>query len=176
MKIHPEIYKGLLAWTTAFSIVEPISILVSGDYHKPFVAVHVLANYLFYTIIFVKTMYIYKYFFKYDEFFPHKKITSKRISQFFAVFLVVQLVIDTSWAFMLKYLTPIFPILKIFTPFDRSMGLQLIINYVSVGMAMLTLTFGAHMYITDMEALSTILFSIFTIMLLAMPNSSRTLG
>jgi hypothetical protein len=175
MKVHSEVYKGLLAWTTAFFVVEPILLLVAGYSNNPIVVFHFLGNYLFYTVIFVKTMYIYKLLFKKSEYFPNKDITSKNITLFFTIFILVQLVIDTSWAFMLKYMTRYIPILRIFAPYDRSMGLDLIINYVTKGQAVLLLTFVTFLYTSDMEAISTILFSMFVILVLAMPKNAKFL-
>lgn len=175
MKIHPEIYKGLLAWTTAFFLIEPFELLMAGYANDPMVVFHFLGNYLFYTVIFVKTMYIYKILFKKDEYFPSKEVTSKNITLFFTIFILVQLVIDTSWAFMLRYMTRYIPLLKVFAPYDRSLGLDLIIKYVTKGQLVMLVTFIMFLYTSDMEAISTILFAMFVVLVMAVPKNKKFL-
>lgn len=171
MKVHHEIYKGLFAWTTAFLLAEPIVKMINGDIYKPNLVLRIICDYLYFTLIFLKAMFVYKHIFKKSEYFPDKDTSVKNITTFFAIFVGVQIIIDVCWAFMLQYLTAYIKILKIFSPYDRDFGVHFIINYTTHSASYLFLTMAIHLFLRDLEALGVIFFSLFTVFVISLQNS-----
>ena len=60
------------------------------------------------------------------------KKSDKNITQFIALFSVVQIIFDVVWGIMLQYISNYITILKLFTPYDRHIGVNFILNYTTL--------------------------------------------
>lgn len=175
MQFDKEPYQLLLSWTIAFALVEPLVALLNyGRYRmfgiptiyqihaktSPFLVV--ISEYLYFTIVFVKTMYFYKLIFKKPTYYPRKD-NKDDYRDFIICFLVVQFIVDLLWAISIKIITAHIPFLGFLNNYSRKLGIYAFIRPLIYGCILLGTTEAVHRHFGDLEGIATILFSLFAI-------------
>lgn len=171
MKFDPEPYKMLLAWTVAFSICEPavtlMNHLIGGRsmyrmYPKTSPFLVVISEYIYFAIIFVKTMYIFKHVLRRPTYYPRKG-NWKDYRDFLLCYIVVQLIIDVVWSIFIGNVTSQVNFLDFVKNYSRELGFYALLRPLIYGISVLIVTEIVLRYVGDMEALGSLLFALFLI-------------
>lgn len=175
MQFIVEPYKLVLAWTVAFSILEPIVTLfnyfMSSKYGiktmyqmysktSPFLIV--ISEYIYFTIIFVKTMYIYKHIFGKPTFYPRQGVWDD-YKDFLVCYIIVQLIIDVVWSIFINNVTGRVPFLQFVKNYSRELGIYAIMRPLTYGLCLLGITEAVFRHLGDLEALGSLLFGLFIV-------------
>lgn len=127
---------------------------------SPFLVV--ISEYIYFAIIFVKTMYIYKHFLKKPTYYPRKG-NWKDYRDFLICYIVVQLIIDVIWSITISQVTRRVPILDFVQNYSRELGVFALLRPLIYGIALLAATEVVLRYLGDLEALGSVLFALFLI-------------
>lgn len=169
-----EPYKLLFIWTTAYSILEPFVALINYLLYinfgiksmfqlyntSPFLIV--LAEFIYLTIILVKTMYVYKYFMKKPSFYPGK-YEYENFGDFILCFISIMVFMDVLWALTINIVIAKIPFLGFLNNYSKELGFYALIRPIIFGVSLLGLSYIIMYNFNDLEAIASILFAIFTI-------------
>lgn len=175
MKFEGEPYQLLLAWSVAFSLLEPLVTLINyilsrkssmktifQMYPKTSPFLVVVSEYIYFAIIFVKTMYIFKHFLKKPSYYPRRNsITDYR--DFLICYVIVQLIIDVVWSITISQVTRRVPILDFVQNYSRELGVFALLRPLIYGICLLVVTDMVLRYLGDLEAIGSLLFALFMI-------------
>jgi len=175
MKFDTEPFKYLFTWTVAYSILEPINALFNYLLYtkygmksmfqlyprtSPFLVV--AAEYVYLTIVFAKTMYIYKHILKKPTYYPRKG-EKQNYRDFVLLFIGLLIVIDIIWAITINFITLHIPFLDFLRNYSRELGFYSLLRPVIYGICLILVSDGVMNYFDDVEAIGSILFSLFAI-------------
>jgi hypothetical protein len=175
MNFDYEPLKLLVAFTSAYSILEPLVALMNYILYirfgmksmfqlypkaNPFLIV--MAEYIYLCIILVKTMYIYKYVMKKDRYYPEKG-DYENYGDFLLCFISILVVMDVLWAITINIITTKIPFLAFLNNYSRELGFYSLVRPIIFGLSLLVISYYVLYYMKDLEAIAFILFSIFTI-------------
>jgi hypothetical protein len=172
MHFKPELYHVLLTWTIAFSIIEPIvtalNYTVLKDIIKPVYQVHqgtnpslvAMSEYVYYTSIFIKTMWVYKYVLGKASFFPNvSKYQDCR--DFVACFIAIQLLANVIYVIVIKLVPSTVPFMSFVKQYTHEVGFILMLRTIAFACMLLFVTGIIYKFVDDLMALGMLLFGIF---------------
>lgn len=175
MQFIAEPYKLLLAWTVAFSILEPVVAWMNHSlsqaygiktmfqmYPKTSPFVIVMSEYIYFTIIFVKSMYIYKHVLGKPTYYPRQGHW-KDYQDFLLCYIVVQLIIDVGWSVFISNVTSHVPVLEFVKNYSRELGFYALMRPLVYGLVLLAVTEGVFRHLGDLEAIGALLFGLFIV-------------
>jgi len=173
MKFDQEPYERLLIWTTAFAILQPLTAFMDHFLYKkygmkgtfqlyskisPFLVV--VCEYTYMTIVFVKTMYIYKNWLKKPGYYPRKG-NFQDYRDFILLFMAILVIIDILWAITIQIVTSQMPFLKFLDNYNVEIGVTSLLRPILFGIGLFLISDVALYHMQDLEAIGTILFGIF---------------
>jgi hypothetical protein len=172
MKFLAEPYQVIFAWTVAFSVLEPLVTFVNyalfADVLKPVYSVYgntspfivALSEYIYYTAIFVKTMYVYKYFLGQPTYYPRRGVQSDYI-RFLVTYVTIQLMADVVWGSLFRYARKDVEFFESATKYSREIGVAVIARTSAFGLGMMVATELMFRHVSDLHAIGFLVFGIF---------------
>jgi hypothetical protein len=170
-----EPYKLIYCWTVAYALVEPLVALANyvlyrkyGTktmfqlYSKTSPLIIVACEFVYLTIIFVKTMYLYKHVLKKPTYYPQKGAT-KDYRDFVILFIGIMIIVEILWAFTIYIIQAHIPFLNFLNNYSRELGLYSLIRPVIFGIILLLVCDAILYHTTDLEAMGIMLFSLFAV-------------
>ena len=176
MEFDLEPFKILYVWTVAYSIVEPVVALMNYLLYvrfgmksmfqlypsaNPFLVV--IAEYVYLSIIIVKTMYVYKYILKKPSYYPGKNDSPENYRDFILLFIGIMILMDILWALTIKFVGRYIPFLAFLNNYSRVLGFYALVRPIIFGLTLLMVSYTVLHYMKDLEAIISILFAIFII-------------
>jgi hypothetical protein len=175
MEFDPEIYKIIFAWTVAYAILEPFMALLNYGlfnafgtktmfqlYYPTSPFLIVVCEYIFMTIVLIKSMYVYKKAFAKPTYYPRKN-NWEDWRDFIISFMIVQLFIDALWTLFVNQASIHFKFLTFLDNYSHKLGLYSLIRPVIFGLSLLFITELNLRYLGDIEAVGAIFGSMFLI-------------
>jgi hypothetical protein len=174
MKFDNEPFRAMLAWTIAFSILEPVVTAINFVFFRstmvpiydvypgssPFLVA--TCEYLYYTALFVKTMYVYKYILKRDTYVPPKGDMREYVA-FVACYLIIQLLADVVYASIAANVKGRISFLKFLRNYTREVGVFAILRTQAFAIAMLVVTENVYFRMDDLVAIGMLLTGVFVV-------------
>ena len=177
MEFDPSLYKIIFAWTVAYAILEPFLALFNFGLYKafgyktmfqlyypasPFLIV--ACEYIFMTIVLLKSMYIYKHAFNKPTYYPRKD-NLEDYRDFIISFIIVQIVIDSIWTIFVNQATVHFKFLDFMNNYSHKIGVYSMLRPLVFGLSLLGVTELVMRYIGDIEAIGSLFGSLFLIVI-----------
>lgn len=175
MKFDLEPFQRLFTWTVAYSVLEPLVALVNyllyirygiktmyQLYPKTSPFLIVIAEYVYMTIVFVKTMYFYKHVLKKPTYYPRKG-EKQNFREFVLLFIGVLVIIDIIWALTIHSITAHIPFLDFLRNYSRELGFYSLLRPIVVGITLILISEAVMNHVDDLEAIGSILFAVFII-------------
>jgi len=174
MNFDLEPYKLIYIWTAAYSILEPIVALMNYLLYvkfgiksmfqlyntSPFLIV--FAEYIYLTIILIKTMYVYKYIMKKPSFYPGR-YEYENFGDFILCFISIMVFMDVLWALTINIIVTKIPFLGFLNNYSRELGFYALIRPIIFGLSLLVISYIIMYNFNDLEIIASILFATFII-------------
>jgi hypothetical protein len=175
MEFDNEIYKLLFAWTVAYAILEPIvafvNYILSRTYGiksiyemhsktSPFIVM--ASEFAYMTIVFIKTMWAYKYILKKPTYYPRKN-NNKDYRDFIITYICVHVIIDILWYLTVRAISDRLPFIKFLEQYLEEFGIYSVARPLTYGLILVLLSDAIRNNLGDLEALWAVFFSLFMI-------------
>jgi hypothetical protein len=177
MEFDNEIFKILFAWLISYAFLEPIialiNYLLSVNYGmktifeiypqtSPFLVVS--SEFTYMTIVFIKTLYVYKYILKKPTYYPRLN-NWQDYRDFIIIYTIVQILLDVLWTFLVTNGTSRIHFLDFLKKYSYELGVYSILRPLIIGIILLMFTTIILNYVGDLEAVATLMFSLFTLII-----------
>jgi hypothetical protein len=174
MQYDSELYKILFAWIVAYAILEPFVALFSHflsvwfgiksvyELQKTSPLLVVGSEFTYMTIVFVKTMWVYKHVLKKEGYYPRKN-NVKDFVDFIKVYIVVHVVIDVLWAIAMNSVGSKLRFLDFLNKYSHELGVFSVARPLIYGIILLLFTHVIMYNVGDLEAVGAFLFSLFAV-------------
>lgn len=181
MQFDPEPYKLYYAWFVAFTILEPLVVFlnyiiyrISGKkttyqiHGKTMPVLVLLSKFLYFSISFIKTMYIYKNLLHKPTFYPRidEKDSAKKLldyRDFIITFIIVQILMDVLWELFTKSAASQLSFIEFLQNYSTKLSTYSLVSSITFGLSQLALTDIVIKYVGDLEAFSFIVFGAYMI-------------
>jgi hypothetical protein len=177
MQFDPELYKLLFAWTIAYAVIEPFIALLNyflshrygiksifEVYNKTSPFLIVGAEFTYLTIIFLKTIWVYKHILKKPKYYPEKG-NVKDWRDFIVTYIFVHIVIDGLWAISVNVITSKLHFLAFLKNYSHEFGIYSAIRPLILGVILLLATDVIYKEVGDIEAVGSLMFSLFAVIM-----------
>ena len=173
MEFNTEIYKLLLAWLIAYSIIAPVIVLVNYvlsfyfgtktifDLHRstsPFLIIS--SEFTYMTFAFLKTMWAYKHILHKKKYYPE---TNEEFKQFILLYIGIHIIIDILWAIFVNTATSKIHFLKFLNNYTHELGIYSLLRPLIIGIVLVLFTNVVIQHIGDIEGIGAVMFSIFVL-------------
>jgi len=165
-KDKDEIFRIFFAWTAAFFLMEPlVSLLVFNTERKRVTMLSLMTDYVYSSVTFLNAVYVYRHIFKKPEYFPR---LIQDFPLFIAIYTFIQIVFDIIWLISTNntHLSWNYPLKSLLMRYDKITKLSHSIHIVTYGLVWLNITFFFYNYVRPLDALATIIGSLFLMLLL----------
>ena len=175
MKFDAEPFQHLFTWTVSYSILEPMNALFNyllymkygiksmfQLYPKTSPVLVIAAEYVYLTIVFAKTMYIYKHILKKPTYYPRKG-EKKNYRDFVLLFIGLLIIIEILWAISIHIITEQIPFLDFLRNYSRELGFYSLLRPIIFGICLILISDAVMHHFDDLEAIGCVLFAVFTI-------------
>lgn len=173
MQFDSELYKLLFAWTIAYAIIEPFVALLNyflslkfgirsifEVYNKTSPFLIVGAEFTYLTIIFLKTLWVYKHLLKKPTYYPEKP---KDWRDFIIAYICVHVIIDGLWALSVNVIMSKFHFLVFLRNYSHEFGVYSVMRPLIMGIILLVTTDVIYNKVGDIEAVGSLMFSLFAV-------------
>ena len=172
-----EPYKMVYTWTVAYAILEPFIAMANYLLYlnfntktmfqiykntSPFLLI--ACEYVYMTIVFVKTMYVYKHILKKPTYYPEQG-AYKDYCDFIICFVVIMVIVDVLWSLVMNIITNKFPFLKFLNNYSRDLGIYALIRPVIFGITLILLSDAILYKASDIDAILAIFGSLLMIII-----------
>lgn len=173
MQFDSELYKLLFAWTIAYAIIEPFVALLNyflslkfgirsifEVYNKTSPFLIVGAEFTYLTIIFLKTLWVYKHLLKKPGYYPEKPEDWR---DFIIAYICVHVIIDGLWALSVNVIMSKFHFLVFLRNYSHEFGVYSVMRPLIMGIILLVATDLIYKKVGDIEAVGSLMFSLFAV-------------
>jgi hypothetical protein len=133
-------------------------------YNKTSPFLIIACEYVYMTIVFVKTMYVYKHFLKKPTYYPEKG-AYKDYRDFIICFVVIMVIVDILWSFFMNIITNHIPFLNFLNNYSRDLGIYALIRPVIFGITLILVSDAILYKASDIDGILCILGSLFTLII-----------
>lgn len=157
-----EIFRIFFAWTAAFFLLEPLTTLLIFE-QRDVTILRLMTDFIYSSITFLNVVYVYKHIFKKPEYFPKDL---KDLPLFVSIYVFIQIVFDVLWLGATGRISWNYPLKDILLRYDKIKKVSHSVHIVTYGLIWLNITYFFYNYVRPLDALSTIIGSIFIMLLL----------
>jgi hypothetical protein len=162
--------KVLLVWIATFAAIEPVIIIIMSaagkTRHHGNESIVIMIDFMYATIAFVKTLYIYKVILKHDEIIPQKD-DIRGLVHFITTFVIVRFVLDILWGQVATSLRSKIPIMTMFKNYDSRKKSALRSLNVLYEILLIVGTWWMYWHLQDLDMYAFLVFGVFFVLLLS---------
>ena len=172
MEYDEELYEILIAWTVSYGILTPIITILNyilsqrygmrtiyEIYPKTSPLLVASSEYLYMTIIFVKTMYVYKWLLMKPTYYPREN-RMEDYRDFILTYTTVQVIIDVMWTVLVTNISNRVHFLEFLDKYSNEFGIYSIMRPLIIGIILLLFTTIVRTRIGDLEGIGAVLFGL----------------
>jgi hypothetical protein len=163
-----QIIKLFLAWTVSFFILEPLTSLLLLDNKKYLTPLTLLTDFAYTSIVFLKSIHVYKFFVK-GEYFP-KQLSD--IPLFLSVYITIQLCIDIFFLVSTRQSGINYPLKEVFRRYTPVTSISHSATLTTYGIIWVLITYIVHARMHAIDAIAVVIGSLFVMLLLSYPTDS----
>ncbi len=161
-----SVFRIFFSWIVGYVVLEPItSLLVLGK--KDMTPLTLMTDFVYSSIPFLKSVYVYRYILKKPEYFPSKL---EDLPIFYTIYVSLLVTLDIIFMYFTNYSDIRYPLKYLILRYKKGEKISHIIHFVTYGMIWVFLTFLVYTKLRPLECITIIIGSMFLILLLAYPE------
>lgn len=173
MSQRQPVGKVLMVWGSAYAAIEPIVIVVLSALghtrrhgNNP---LYIITDFVYSSIAFVKSMYIYKHVLHQPDYFPHKN-DPHGLLYFISTFIIVRVILDSLWKQVGKLAAnqagEKVPAIGIFQRYSKTNDNRIQLLNIPYEIILILVTWAMYWHLRDIDVYAILLFGIFFVLLL----------
>ena len=163
-----SVVRIFFSWIVGYVVLEPLTGLLILR-KKNMTPLSLLTDFVYASIPFLKSMYVYKHIFKKPEYFP-KDIKDLRL--FLSVFVTILVVLDIIFLAFTSQSNFRYPLQDLLERYVKATKVAHIVHFATYGMIWCFITFFVYTKVRTLDAISIVIGSLFLILLLDYPEKN----